>query len=69
MVFGCLSLQLGFEVRDSIGINKPVEKTKTVAQTLKEKRKLNGMGREKKTVAVVVMMMMLKKGIMRRFLL
>jgi hypothetical protein len=61
VVFGCLSLPLGFEVRGWVGIHKPVEKTKTVAQTLKEKRRLNGMGREKNAVAVVVMMMMLKK--------
>ncbi len=36
---------------------------KTTAQSLKEKKRVKGRGREKNTVAVVVMMMMLKKRI------
>ena len=45
---------------------KPVEIKKPFAQTLKEKRRLNGIGREKNMVAVVVIMMMLKKRIVKK---
>ena len=36
-----------------------------MAQTLKDRRRLNGRGREKSTVAEVVTMMMLKKRVGR----
>jgi hypothetical protein len=45
--------------------SQPVEATKTMAQTLKDRRRLNGMGREKSTVTEVVTMMMLKKRVGR----
>jgi len=53
-------------LRLGIALAKPVEIMKPFIQTLKEKRRLNGIGREKNTVAVVVMMMMLKKMIVKK---
>ena len=50
-------------MRLGITLAKPVEIMKPFIQTLKEKRRLNGRGREKHTVAAVNMIMMLKKRI------
>ena len=46
--------------------NVPAEAMKTIAQTLREKKRLNGNEREKSIVAVVVIMMMLTKKICKK---